>query len=409
MIKNNEEANQGKVEIKEEEISTKSNETLNSTDNEIKIINTKNLNNAQNDEKLNLQKCTETKVQHYKNIGSNIVFLNRFVFGPKEYIWILFLIMFAIAISYCLYIYSLRNFYPKIVYYILHIFFFLTEFFMLISYLTEPGIIPRNCPDYPIKEEDLKKKEFDFTPRIFTHRVCSTCNILRPPGASHCRQCDNCIMGLDHHCVFISNCIGKRNHKYFVFFLFFGSLFSILCAFFDIIVILYVFIIKGDKTLIPLFKGNFVLFILCILLIFFCIWLSQRIFVAYGSLIASGIVAVLIFLYLWYKYFIKDEQTPTYFNPFIVLVLPIAILFGVFVIKNFVSQICLISTGLTIKQRKSISEKISDIFFRFPDKPVKSEYNRVYTREEKIDNIWKFLCRKKEKSIIVPERDLIKK
>jgi len=42
--------------------------------------------------------------------------------------------------------------------------------------------------------------------------------IMRPKRSVHCRQCDVCVEGFDHHCPFISNCVGKRNYVYFWFF-----------------------------------------------------------------------------------------------------------------------------------------------------------------------------------------------
>ena len=385
----------------------------------IKKINNHNHHNFENDENLILRNCPNKR--NYANIGNNIVLFNRFVLGPKIYLWLLILIMLGISSSWVILIYSIGNFYSKKVYNFLNIFHFLTQFFMLLSFLTEPGIIPRNCPDFKIKENennendnsniinvDNKEKNQEEIPRIFIERKCKTCNILRPSGASHCRICDNCVMDFDHHCVFISNCVGKRNHKYFVLFLFFGLIFSVLAIFLIFIVIFYVFIIKFRETLLPLYKGNKWLLLLSLILLLFSSLASASPFLDFGCIIIPGLSGFVLFIYIWNKYVPKNDLTPPYYNPYIILVFIIAISFGVFDIANFFGQCYHIQRGFTIKQIMSINNKLNELSFKNPNKKINCNYIRRLSCKEKIKNIISFLFKKVDKSLIIPERDLIK-
>ncbi|KAJ8266964.1 hypothetical protein GJAV_G00136680 [Gymnothorax javanicus] len=49
-----------------------------------------------------------------------------------------------------------------------------------------------------------------------TGNWCHTCKTARPPRAGHCRICGLCVRRLDHHCVWINNCVGQSNHCCFV-------------------------------------------------------------------------------------------------------------------------------------------------------------------------------------------------
>lgn len=50
-------------------------------------------------------------------------------------------------------------------------------------------------------------------------KYCTTCHVWRPSRTSHCGICNICVLNHDHHCIFLNNCIGQRNYKYFLWFL----------------------------------------------------------------------------------------------------------------------------------------------------------------------------------------------
>lgn len=51
-------------------------------------------------------------------------------------------------------------------------------------------------------------------------RFCNLCNLMRTPSrSSHCYNCKVCVIGFDHHCIWLGTCIGARNYLDFIFFL----------------------------------------------------------------------------------------------------------------------------------------------------------------------------------------------
>jgi len=68
--------------------------------------------------------------------------------------------------------------------------------------------------------------------------------IYRPPRASHCRVCDTCVERLDHHCDWLSLCVGKYNYSSFVGYV---TLLSILLVFY--LAISIVFIVENSIEL----------------------------------------------------------------------------------------------------------------------------------------------------------------
>lgn len=50
------------------------------------------------------------------------------------------------------------------------------------------------------------------------------CSNFRPPRSHHCKRCKQCVERMDHHCIWMNNCIGLGNHKAFFLFLVYFSI-----------------------------------------------------------------------------------------------------------------------------------------------------------------------------------------
>ena len=50
--------------------------------------------------------------------------------------------------------------------------------------------------------------------------LCPDCQLIRTPRSRHCSVCKRCVDRFDHHCPWIDNCVGIRNHNYFIMYLY---------------------------------------------------------------------------------------------------------------------------------------------------------------------------------------------
>ncbi|CAD8052352.1 unnamed protein product [Paramecium sonneborni] len=85
----------------------------------------------------------------------------------------------------------------------------------------EPGFIPKNTM---VEHDETQPQNY-----------CLSCRIRRPERSHHCSKCQRCILNMDHHCIWTSNCIGLYNRKYFILILFWGSLGMFLASIFGLI------------------------------------------------------------------------------------------------------------------------------------------------------------------------------
>ncbi|XP_067859092.1 palmitoyltransferase ZDHHC4 isoform X2 [Heptranchias perlo] len=86
-------------------------------------------------------------------------------------------------------------------------------YFFYLCCTRDPGTIsPSNL------KQLLKVYTYDGT-LYRRDRVCPTCELMKPARSKHCRVCDRCVHRFDHHCVWVNNCVGGLNIRYFLLYL----------------------------------------------------------------------------------------------------------------------------------------------------------------------------------------------
>ncbi|KAL3841120.1 hypothetical protein ACJIZ3_025711 [Penstemon smallii] len=118
--------------------------------------------------------------------------------------------------------------------------------FLFMTSARNPGIVPRNSCPPDLESGSVSASSMEWinsatpdlklprTKDVFVNghtikvKYCDTCLLYRPPRASHCSICNNCVQRFDHHCPWVGQCIGVRNYRTFILFI---STSTILCIY----------------------------------------------------------------------------------------------------------------------------------------------------------------------------------
>ncbi|XP_004440920.2 PREDICTED: probable palmitoyltransferase ZDHHC4 [Ceratotherium simum simum] len=85
--------------------------------------------------------------------------------------------------------------------------------FFTLTCVTNPGTITK-------ANELLFLQVYEFDEVMFPKNMsCSTCDLRKPARSKHCGVCNRCVHRFDHHCVWVNNCIGAWNARYFLIYL----------------------------------------------------------------------------------------------------------------------------------------------------------------------------------------------
>ena len=94
----------------------------------------------------------------------------------------------------------------------------------LLRVSSDPGFfknIDLEMPLVPVDTIEEKRSQLDSSfqrsfDRWVRARYWYECWNIKPPRAHHCRRWNRCVLKMDHHWRWMSNCIGLLNHKFFL-------------------------------------------------------------------------------------------------------------------------------------------------------------------------------------------------
>jgi len=166
----------------------------------------------------------------------------RCSFKPRSVGLPIYLILFIYNFSHSTYL--LHKYITTELYFIMimstSFFLFIVQMFQsLYTSFTDPGaFLPNyredktNNPDTNLMLATVKKQDYFL-------KICKTCKIAKDLRVFHCKECGLCILRHDHHCPWLSTCIGINNNRKFIMLLVINL---IVCAYNPIVLLLFIFL-----------------------------------------------------------------------------------------------------------------------------------------------------------------------
>lgn len=147
-----------------------------------------------------------------------LLFLSRNVINSQKAMQIL--VYIYMAMTFWLYYTMIRYYHNQILKSNLEFNFILVT--TLIQFYTffkcwkgDPGRVSTSIEHRYETITEFSEQRNGFDIRYF----CSTCLVKKPIRSKHCNHCDRCVARFDHYCPWVGNCIGAKNHRYFLIFL----------------------------------------------------------------------------------------------------------------------------------------------------------------------------------------------
>ncbi|KAJ2551005.1 palmitoyltransferase swf1 [Coemansia sp. RSA 1933] len=104
----------------------------------------------------------------------------------------------------------------------------------------DPGVVTR-------ENEERAVRVFPYDRLLyFAGKPCCTCTTRKPARSKHCAVCGRCVQMMDHHCIWLNNCVGLHNVRWFLVFL---ASFAVVCAYGAFLLIAVVMEIRAARGL----------------------------------------------------------------------------------------------------------------------------------------------------------------